>query len=95
MAPYFKSNLLCQSSHAREVCFPGGKCDSHEETDVDAALRETFEELGIPPDKINVWTHMQPIANHKGMTCSTLLTIVVSIGGFPSFYVIFAPLMNA
>ena len=62
------SSFSEQSSHAREVCFPGGKCDSNDETDVDAALRETFEELGILPDKLKVWTHMQPIANHKGMT---------------------------
>jgi 8-oxo-dGTP pyrophosphatase MutT (NUDIX family) len=63
----YRLTFLMQSSHAREVCFPGGKCDSHEETNAEAALRETREELGIPPDRITIWTHMPPIANHKGI----------------------------
>ena len=81
MAPYFKSNLLCQSSHAREVCFPGGKCDSDDETNVEAALRETNEELGIPTDRIEVWTHMQPIANHKGMVLWNGYAYITEIDG--------------
>ncbi|CAH2984250.1 unnamed protein product [Chilo suppressalis] len=36
------------------VSFPGGKSDP-KETAVQAALRETYEQLGIAPDKINVW----------------------------------------
>ena len=34
------------SSHARQVCFPGGKVDDGE-TEIQAALRESHEELGI------------------------------------------------
>jgi 8-oxo-dGTP pyrophosphatase MutT (NUDIX family) len=57
---------LLKNSHAREVSFPGGKCDSKEETDEEAALRETHEELGIHPDDVTVWTKMPAISNHTG-----------------------------
>lgn len=40
-------------SHASQVSFPGGKLDPGE-TPVDAALRETWEEVGAEPDGIEV-----------------------------------------
>ena len=36
-----------------EICFPGGKIEKYE-TPLEAALRETYEEIGIYEDKINV-----------------------------------------
>jgi 8-oxo-dGTP pyrophosphatase MutT (NUDIX family) len=40
-------------SHAGDVCFPGGKQDPEDEgDDVTTALRETHEEVGIPPSKV-------------------------------------------
>ena len=35
-----------------EVCFPGGRMDSQDETDQVAAIRETREELGISKEQI-------------------------------------------
>ncbi|XP_075980131.1 mitochondrial coenzyme A diphosphatase NUDT8-like [Anticarsia gemmatalis] len=47
-----------RSSHLRtnsgEVAFPGGKTDKGEEP-VQTALRETFEEIGLAQNKIEVW----------------------------------------
>ena len=42
-----------------EVCFPGGHIETGE-TCVDAALRETYEELGILPSAVNVLQRMEP-----------------------------------
>lgn len=36
-----------------EVCFPGGGCESSETPDI-TAIRETCEELGIPPTNIDL-----------------------------------------
>lgn len=40
--------------HRGEVAFPGGGRDKHDKDLVSTALRETHEELGITPDKVQV-----------------------------------------
>ena len=42
-----------------EVCFPGGHIEAGE-TWIDAALRETYEELGIRPSSVHVLPGMEP-----------------------------------
>lgn len=72
LIPLFESNngdihvILTQrsprlNSHAGEVCFPGGKKDEHDADAICTALREADEELGIPPDAVNVLTTLPPI----------------------------------
>jgi 8-oxo-dGTP pyrophosphatase MutT (NUDIX family) len=38
------------SDHANEIAFPGGKIDANDASPVDAALREAWEEVGLPQD---------------------------------------------
>ena len=38
------------SDHANEIAFPGGKIDTADASPVDAALREAWEEVGLPQD---------------------------------------------
>ncbi|KAM3957940.1 mitochondrial coenzyme A diphosphatase NUDT8 [Aphomia sociella] len=45
------SNL---NSHSGQISFPGGKTDL-DETPVQTALRETKEEIGLQPEKIDIW----------------------------------------
>ncbi len=40
--------------HAGQISFPGGRVDDTDRDAVHAALRETHEEVGIAPDKIEV-----------------------------------------
>lgn len=40
-------------NHSGQISFPGGKCDKGE-TYVETALRETHEEMGIEPGKIEI-----------------------------------------
>jgi len=46
--------------HRNEIGFPGGQMEPHEDT-VRAALRETDEELGIPPDRIQIIGSLTPL----------------------------------
>ena len=48
-----------------EVCFPGGKMEPGENA-VECALRETFEELGIPADEIDVLGEMDYTIHSAG-----------------------------
>jgi 8-oxo-dGTP pyrophosphatase MutT (NUDIX family) len=41
-------------NHAGQISFPGGARDDADLTPLHAALRETNEELGIPPDQVDV-----------------------------------------
>jgi len=48
------------SRHAGEVSFPGGLLDEGEAL-VDAALRETFEEIGIAPSDVEILGALPPV----------------------------------
>ncbi|XP_049876422.1 mitochondrial coenzyme A diphosphatase NUDT8-like [Pectinophora gossypiella] len=60
-------------SHSGQISFPGGKMDEGE-TPIQAALRETQEEIGLSPTKIDVWGHGPPI---QGRDKKFLITPVI------------------
>ena len=45
--------------HAGEISFPGGRADDGEDL-IEAALREAFEEIGLPPDDVELVGALQP-----------------------------------
>lgn len=53
--------------HAGEMSFPGGRLDAGEDH-VAAALRETFEEVGVPVDDIEVVGMLSPMATFVSST---------------------------
>ncbi|KIY70763.1 hypothetical protein CYLTODRAFT_419441 [Cylindrobasidium torrendii FP15055 ss-10] len=57
-------------THSGEVSFPGGRVDSTDESIVAAALRETHEELGIPPARVEILGELTEAETnmHKTMT---------------------------
>ncbi len=40
--------------HPGQIAFPGGKVDPGDDGPTGAALRETWEEVGLPPDRVTV-----------------------------------------
>ena len=76
--------LLCTrsdslSSHAGEVCLPGGKNDLGE-SDVDAALREADEEIGLRSDKhdVDVVATLPPFLSKGGVSVRPVIAAVKS-----------------
>ncbi len=62
------------TSQPGDICFPGGKIDATDPTPLDAALRETSEELGIGRDLI------QPIGSLNLYVPSSQLIIYPFVG---------------
>ena len=51
--------------HKGEISFPGGAADPQDHSPLDTALRETQEEMGIPPDAITILGEMDEVATRS------------------------------
>ncbi|MGE6355585.1 NUDIX hydrolase [Flavobacterium sp. NPDC079362] len=47
--------------HSSQIAFPGGKYETTDADYEETALRETHEEVGVPPEKIKVIKHFTPM----------------------------------
>jgi len=75
------SVLLTQRSaelkhHAGQVSFPGGRMEDTDADVVQAALRETHEEVGIPPDAITVIGYLDPMPTVTGYAVTPVVGMV-------------------
>ncbi|XP_049928742.1 peroxisomal coenzyme A diphosphatase NUDT7 [Epinephelus moara] len=61
---------------AGEVCFPGGKRDPSDRDDVDTALREAEEEIGLPPDDVQVVCRLVPIVSKGGLLVTPVVGFI-------------------
>lgn len=68
------------STHKGQISFPGGKIEEQDKTLVDCAIRETEEEIGIPPEKIAVLGELDQI---KTTGSNILLSAYVSLVDYP------------
>ena len=65
-------------NHAGEICFPGGRIEKNDKDPLDTALRETFEEVGVPRDKIKVIGQLDDYITGTGFHISTFVGILKS-----------------
>jgi 8-oxo-dGTP pyrophosphatase MutT (NUDIX family) len=62
--------------HASQVSFPGGRME-HGDPDIRAtALRETWEEVGIPPSHVEVAGYLEPTPTITGYAVTAVVGIV-------------------
>ncbi len=47
--------------HANQISFPGGKIENDDASNEDAALRETFEEIGVPKAEIEILSKLSSL----------------------------------
>ena len=62
-------------THAGQVAFPGGRIDPGEDA-VAAALRETWEEIGLDPAAAEVVAEMDPYRTVTGFVVTPVLAVV-------------------
>ena len=73
--------LLTQRSaelklHAGQVSFPGGRMESRDSDIAVTALRETHEEVGIPPESVDIAGYLHPSPTVTGYTVTPVVGLV-------------------
>jgi 8-oxo-dGTP pyrophosphatase MutT (NUDIX family) len=73
--------LLTQRSdslkhHAGQISFPGGRMESADADITETALRETHEEVGIPPERVDVLGFLPPMLTVTGYAVTPSVGLV-------------------
>lgn len=63
-------------SHAGQVAFPGGSRDPEDKTLIATALREAYEEVAIPPEKVQVLGQLTPLSSIGGYQVTPIIGLV-------------------
>ncbi|XP_068325227.1 nudix hydrolase 15, mitochondrial-like [Pyrus communis] len=70
------------SSNPGDVALPGGKREEADADDVDTALREAKEEIGLDPSLVKVVTVLDSVVNKRGMTVVPVIGLLSNIKAF-------------
>ncbi|MDO7829397.1 CoA pyrophosphatase [Providencia sp. CRE-138-0111] len=63
-------------SHAGEVAFPGGASDPEDGSPINTALREAYEEVAIPPEKVKVLGQLAPLQSYGGYEVTPIVGLL-------------------
>jgi 8-oxo-dGTP pyrophosphatase MutT (NUDIX family) len=67
--------------HAGQVSFPGGAAEEHDDSAVQTALREAYEEIGLPPEQtrpIGFLDRMDTISDYRVLPVVALVSCPVT-----------------
>ncbi|CAM8926960.1 hypothetical protein QQ045_023370 [Rhodiola kirilowii] len=70
------------SSHSGEVSLPGGKWEEGDADDVQTALRESKEEIGLDPSLVDVVAVLQPFTNKIGIRVVPVIGLLYNKAAF-------------
>lgn len=59
--------------HPGQIAFPGGKVDPEDRSARHAALREAQEEIGLPPDAVEI---LGELPDHETVTCFSVTPVI-------------------
>ena len=63
-------------THSGQVAFPGGKREAHDGSITDTALRESFEEVGLPPDHVTLCGLLDDVPTPAGFNITPVVGII-------------------
>lgn len=63
-------------THAGQIAFPGGKIDPHDASPEAAALREAHEEVGLPPEAVEVLGCLPPYTTGTAFVVTPVVALV-------------------
>lgn len=63
-------------SHPGEICFPGGRKDEKDRSPIDTAFRETYEEVGIPKEKIKTLGYLKSVPTLTGFIITPIVGLL-------------------
>lgn len=64
--------------HAGQISFPGGRSEAQDESPAATALRETFEEIGLPPSHVEVLGLLPEYTTVTGYHVTPVVGLVIS-----------------
>ena len=64
------------AAHAGQISFPGGRQEASDRDSIDAALRETEEEVGLPRDRVEVIGRLDTYVTSTGFEVTPVVGLV-------------------
>lgn len=78
----FTKRATSLNHHRGEISFPGGVCQADDKDAVDTALRETFEEVGIFPQDVQVLGVLDDFYSIYGYVITPYVGVILSDGQY-------------